>query len=94
MRLVDAELHGRLFAVLRTTMQATPPLGALLASLTLRYGTVTTVLAAAAMMGVPAAVLGRWRNASSLWFCEGRGPALGRQTDITGGETAGARGGR
>jgi len=32
--------------------------GGLLASLTLRHGTVTTVLAAAAMMGVPAAVLG------------------------------------
>lgn len=58
MRLVDPALHGRLFAALRTMMQATPPLGGLLAALTLEAGTVPTVLAVVAAMGAPVALLG------------------------------------
>jgi hypothetical protein len=58
MRIVPDEMHGRLFALLRTAMQATPPLGAGLAALTLRHGTTATVLVAAACMGLPALLLG------------------------------------
>ncbi len=57
MRLVPPEAHGRLFALLRTAMQATPPLGAALAAFTMARGTLATILTAAAMMGLPAAVL-------------------------------------
>lgn len=57
MRLAPPEAHGRLFALLRTTMQATPPAGAALAALTLTHGTAATVAAVAAAMGLPAVVL-------------------------------------
>jgi predicted MFS family arabinose efflux permease len=57
MRLVPAEEHGRLFALLRTAMQATPPLGAGLAALTMPHGTTVTVLSISAVMGLPALVL-------------------------------------
>lgn len=58
MRRVDPEHHGRLFAVLRTTMQATPPLGAVLASQTITAGTSLTVVAVSACMVVPVVALG------------------------------------
>ncbi|HXL60708.1 MAG TPA: MFS transporter [Mycobacterium sp.] len=58
MRLVAAEAHGRLFALLRTTMQATPPVGAALAATTLSRGALTTVIAIVLVMGVPAVLLG------------------------------------
>jgi MFS family permease len=58
MRLVPPEAHGRLFALLRTVMQATPPAGAGLAALTLGRGTLVTVAAIAATMGLPAVCLG------------------------------------
>ena len=48
-----AGAHGRLFALLRTLMQATPPLGAVLAALALRGGVALTVLAICALMAVP-----------------------------------------
>jgi MFS family permease len=57
MRLVPREAHGRLFALLRTTMQATPPAGAAVAALALAHGTLVTVVAIAAAMGLPAVVL-------------------------------------
>ena len=57
MRLVPPEVHGRLFALLRTTMQATPPAGAALAALTLGHGTAVIVIAIAATMGLPAVLL-------------------------------------
>jgi MFS family permease len=59
MRLVPPEEHGRLFALLRTVMQATPPAGAALAALVIGRGTVVTVAAIAAIIGVPALVLAR-----------------------------------
>jgi hypothetical protein len=58
MRLVPPQAHGRLFALLRTAMQATPPAGAGLAALTLGHDTPITVAAIAATMGLPAAFLG------------------------------------
>jgi len=57
MRLAPPESHGRLFALLRTMMQATPPAGAALAALTLTHGTPATVVAVAATMGLPAIFL-------------------------------------
>jgi len=59
MRLVPPEAHGRLFAILRTAMQATPPAGAALAALVIGRGTTVTVAAIAATIGVPALVLAR-----------------------------------
>jgi predicted MFS family arabinose efflux permease len=57
MRRVAPEAHGRLFALLRTAMQATPPAGAGLAALTLGRGTPVTVAVIAAAMGLPAVFL-------------------------------------
>lgn len=59
MRLAPAQAHGRLFALLRTAMQATPPAGAALAAFTLTHGTLAVVAAVAAVMGLPALVLAR-----------------------------------
>lgn len=59
MRLAPAQAHGRLFALLRTAMQATPPAGAALAALTLTHGTLAVVATVAAVMGLPALVLAR-----------------------------------
>ncbi|MHB8296656.1 MAG: MFS transporter [Acidimicrobiales bacterium] len=59
MRLVEADAHGRLFALLRTAMQATPPLGAGLAALILTHGTLVTVAVVAGVMGLPALTLAR-----------------------------------
>jgi MFS family permease len=54
MRLTPEGLHGRLFALLRTAMQATPPLGAALAAVTVPRGVGPTVAAVVAVMAVPA----------------------------------------
>ena len=59
MRLVPAEAHGRLFALLRTVMQGTQPAGAALAALVIGRGAAVTVAAIAAAIGVPALVLAR-----------------------------------
>jgi predicted MFS family arabinose efflux permease len=53
MAAAPAGAHGRLFGLLRTLMQATPPLGAGLAALTLGHGAAVTVLAVGALMAVP-----------------------------------------
>jgi MFS family permease len=57
MRLAPPGAHGRLFALLRTAMQATPPAGAALAAVTLTHGTLAVVIAVAAVMGLPALIL-------------------------------------
>jgi hypothetical protein len=54
MRLTPEGLQGRLFALLRTAMQATPPLGAALAATTVPRGVAPTVAAIVAVMAVPA----------------------------------------
>jgi transmembrane secretion effector len=59
MNSAPAASHGRLFGLLRTLMQATPPLGAGLAVLTLRQGVTATVAAVCALMAVPALAFAR-----------------------------------
>jgi MFS family permease len=57
MRLIPPELRGRVFALLRTLMQSTRPIGAIVAGLVLGGGGLTTALiAAAALVAVPGAV--------------------------------------
>jgi MFS family permease len=57
MRAIPASQRGRLFALLRTLMQATPPIGAGLAAVTLPLGGTATVVVIAAVMGLPALLL-------------------------------------
>jgi hypothetical protein len=57
MRLIPAGMRGRVFGVLRTLMQSTPPIGAAIAGLLLSHGTTTsTVLVMAALIGVPGVI--------------------------------------
>jgi hypothetical protein len=56
MRLIPAHLRGRVFGLLRTSMQAAPPLGGLAASALLTGpGLRPAVLATALLIGVPGA---------------------------------------
>jgi len=57
MQAAPSRMHGRLFALLRTTMQATPPIGALMAGITLRAGTGAAVASIVSAMAVPALLL-------------------------------------
>lgn len=57
MQAAPSRMHGRLFALLRTTMLATPPVGALMAGLTLRAGTTAAVASIVFAMAVPALLL-------------------------------------
>jgi MFS family permease len=50
MRVLPAELRGRVFALLRTSMQATPPLGALLAAPLLGAGGIPLAVVVAAIV--------------------------------------------
>jgi MFS family permease len=66
MRLVPADLRGRVFGLLRTGMQATPPLGGVVASALLAGpGLRQAVLATALLIGVPGAVGLRLRSLST-----------------------------
>lgn len=57
MRLIPAHLRGRVFALLRTTMQSTRPIGAIAGGLLLVGGDLTPALAAMALLiGVPGAI--------------------------------------
>ena len=58
MQLIAPQARGRTFALLRTAMQATPPLGALLAALTQSYGASVRIAAVVVVMVLPAALLG------------------------------------
>lgn len=54
MRLIPPELRGRVFALLRTLMQSTRPVGAILAGVLITGGDLTLALAAVALLvGVP-----------------------------------------
>ena len=53
MREAPATMHGRLFAVLRTAMQATPPIGAAAAAGLSHFGASALLGCVAAVMGLP-----------------------------------------
>jgi MFS family permease len=57
MSAVRPEQRGRLFALLRTLMQATPPVGAGLAGAVVPHGLTVSVAAIAGVMGLPAVAL-------------------------------------
>jgi predicted MFS family arabinose efflux permease len=59
MRAMPPGQQGKLFALLRTVMQATPPAGAAVAGPAIGYGQAVTVLVIAAVMAVPALGLAR-----------------------------------
>jgi hypothetical protein len=57
MRLIPDGMRGRVFGVLRTLMQSTPPIGGAVAGVLLSGGHLaTTALAAAAIMSIPGAI--------------------------------------
>jgi MFS family permease len=76
MAAAGSDMHGRLFALLRTLMQATPPVGAGLAALTLRDGIAVTVLAICALMALPALAFARDLAAAGARYraADGRTP--------------------
>ena len=66
MRLIPPEMRGRVFALLRTSMQSTRPIGAVVAGLLLTNGDLTIAIVAMALLfGVPGFI--------GIWL-----PALGR----------------
>jgi predicted MFS family arabinose efflux permease len=68
MRLIPPEMRGRVFALLRTSMQSTRPIGAVVAGILLARGDLTIAIVAVALLfGVPG-VIGLWLPAL------GRGP--------------------
>jgi MFS family permease len=68
MRLIPPELRGRVFALLRTSMQSTRPIGAILAGALLAGGDMTPALAIIALLVLGPGLLGLWLPAL------GRGP--------------------
>src|SRR5262249_60325642 len=85
------QAHGRLFALLRTTMQATPPAGAALAAVTLGQGTLAAVVAIAATMGLPAILLAHNLLSSATETDHGAPRASSTRTGQPGAEQAAAR---
>ena len=66
MRLIPPEMRGRVFALLRTSMQSTRPIGAVIAGFLLANGDLTiAILAIALLFGIPGLI--------GIWL-----PALGR----------------
>src|SRR3970282_2851120 len=60
MRLIPPEMRGRVFALLRTSMQSTRPIGAVVAGILLARGDLTIAIVAVALLfGVPG-VIGLW----------------------------------
>ena len=91
MRLAPPQAHGRLFALLRTTMQATPPAGAALAAVTLGQGTLAAVVAIAATMGLPAILLAHNLLSSATETDHGAPRASSTRTGQPGAEQPAAR---
>jgi MFS family permease len=79
MRLIPEELRGRVFALLRTLMQSTPPVGGLAAGILLAGGAASAVAAiVAVVIGLPGAIglvhpalSSRWTGVSSAAPNEG-----------------------
>jgi MFS family permease len=68
MRLIPPEMRGRVFALLRTSMQSTRPIGAVVAGLLLANGDVTVAIVAMALLFAIPGFIGTWLPAL------GRGP--------------------
>ena len=90
MRLVPEQAHGRMFAMLRTVMQATPPLGAGLAAVTMRLGGAATVWAVVAAMGLPALLFAPWLLTAPAGEDASGGPPAGHSERPAGGPESGA----
>ncbi|HEX5014800.1 MAG TPA: MFS transporter [Candidatus Limnocylindrales bacterium] len=83
MRLIPPEMRGRVFALLRTAMQSTRPLGAVAAGLLLTQGSLSVaIIAMALLFAVPGFVglwlpaLGRGPTAEPEWPADRREPAV------------------
>ena len=68
MRLIPPEMRGRVFALLRTSMQSTRPIGAVVAGLLLSNGNLTTAILASSLLFAIPGLIGVWLPAL------GRGP--------------------
>ena len=68
MRLIPPEIRGRVFAVLRTSMQSTRPIGAVAAGLLLSRGDLSIAILAIGLLFVVPGFIGTWIPAL------GRGP--------------------
>jgi MFS family permease len=68
MRLIPPDIRGRVFALLRTSMQSTRPIGAVVAGLLLSRGDLTTAIVAVALLFAMPGFIGIWLPAL------GRGP--------------------
>jgi Na+/melibiose symporter-like transporter len=60
MRLIPAEMRGRVFALLRTLMQSTRPVGSILAGILLAGGDVVPALATVLVLGAVPGAIGLW----------------------------------
>jgi MFS family permease len=68
MRLIPPEMRGRVFALLRTSMQSTRPIGAVVAGLLLTHGDLSIAIVAMALLFAVPGFIGIWLPAL------GRGP--------------------
>jgi predicted MFS family arabinose efflux permease len=68
MRLIPPEMRGRVFALLRTSMQSTRPIGAVVAGLLLSRGDISVAIVATALLFAVPGFVGIWLPAL------GRGP--------------------
>jgi predicted MFS family arabinose efflux permease len=68
MRLIPPEMRGRVFALLRTSMQSTRPIGAIAAGLLLSEGDISIAIVAMALLFAVPGFIGTWLPAL------GRGP--------------------
>jgi predicted MFS family arabinose efflux permease len=68
MRLIPPEMRGRVFALLRTSMQSTRPIGAVVAGLLLSRGDISIAIVAMALLFAVPGLIGIWLPAL------GRGP--------------------
>ena len=82
MRLIPPEMRGRVFALLRTAMQSTRPLGAIAAGLLLTQGSLAVAIVAMALLFAVPGFIGIWLPAL------GRGPTADPERQPNKRETA------